>query len=278
MGKKIKQKIYIGLVISGIAFVIFILSSVYLNFQIRELTIFNNKIPSDPFILMWFLMWFPYLWLWAVILGVLFWTIYVILELFWEIFFRKIINTYDRVYLIAFFIVIMLFSATQIYNFVLHTVEDQILMEKKILNLGIKKNAINLSEKQSTEIYSKLLKKYWLPGNNKNLLYSDIEKKIIWDKDNFFIFFRNSRDIVLKNETRNTTINYSINKYYPYIGSISFDVFQVPNSDLLEGGQEVNNYLFLRVDLKTQQYRSLFLAFNKNGELLYEELANSLDK
>ena len=54
----------------------------------------------------------------------------------------------------------MLFSATQIYNFVLHTVEDQILMEKKILNLGIKKNAINLSEKQSTEIYSKLLKKY----------------------------------------------------------------------------------------------------------------------
>ena len=52
MGKKIKQKIYIGLVISGIAFVIFILSSVYLNFQIRELTIFNNKIPSDPFILM----------------------------------------------------------------------------------------------------------------------------------------------------------------------------------------------------------------------------------
>ena len=82
----------------------------------------------------------------------------------------------------------------------------------------------------------------------------------------------------MKNETRNTTINYSINKYYPYIGSISFDVFQVPNSDLLEGGQEVNNYLFLRVDLKTQQYRSLFLAFNKNGELLYEELANSLDK
>lgn len=81
----------------------------------------------------------------------------------------------------------------------------------------------------------------------------------------------------MTNLTQNTTNYYSISKFYPYINNISLDIFEIPESDPQSNNQEKESYLFIRADLRIKPYRSVFLAFNKNGELLYEELANGLD-
>jgi hypothetical protein len=118
-----------------------------------------------------------------------------------------------------------------------------------------------------------------LPNNSKNFLYADrkgenFRKSFLWDQDNYLIFFKEGRNIVINNITQDRTFYYSINKYYPNIKSIAFDLFTVPE---LVSNKE-NNYLFIRADLASfpGRHHSLFLAFDKDMELLYEELVDGL--
>lgn len=78
----------------------------------------------------------------------------------WEIFTKKVINKLNRIYLLIFFVALLLCSVSPMYSFVLHTIETDTLIEKKAQEYGIKNNLLNLSAKQSREIYSMKLKSY----------------------------------------------------------------------------------------------------------------------
>lgn len=276
MHKKIAEKIDIGLIASWIALLVFFPAAIYLIFQERS-TWINSKVftyePSDPFTLIGMINGVMIYWIISLTLSLIFWILYATIEYLCEKFTKKMLTKHNRIYLFLVYIFLLLFSASQIYLFVIHETKNSSLREGKTIELTIKKNTLNLSKNQSNEIYSIKLKKYWLPGSSKNLIYESRgvlnKKTFLWDKDEFSIFFRNFREIVIENLTQNTTIDYSINKYYKNIKSIAFDIFELPWSE--------DEYLFIRADLWWKPYRSLFLAFNKNWELLYEELVNGLD-
>lgn len=70
------------------------------------------------------------------------------------------LTKHNRIYLFLVYIFLLLFSASQIYLFVIHETKNSSLREGKTIELTIKKNTLNLSKNQSNEIYSIKLKKY----------------------------------------------------------------------------------------------------------------------